>query len=540
MLAWNIANVWESVAAAQPDHPTVVQGEQVWSSARLDHHASAFASALLEAGLERQAKVAVYLHNCPQFLAAYLGAFKARMVPVNVNYRYEPNELHYLFDNADAEVIVFDVSFAPKLEALRARLPRVKLWLAVGADVPAWATSFDALTRIAKGVDAADRSADDLMLLYTGGTTGSPKGVMWRQEDLIGVGGFCASPLQGVPPLAAPEEAGPRAQQLPRIVSCIPCPLMHGTGLFGALRSLQMGGTIVLLPRHSFDAEALWDQVERWHVTRISIVGEPFARPMLEVLDAFPRRWQLQSVELIMSSGAMWSRETKEGLLRHMPQALLGDGLSSSEAMGLANSYASAGAPSDTARFTVGASCAVFDEAGQRVTPGFGQRGRVAVTGHIPLGYYKDPEKSARAFPVLEGRRWSMPGDYAEISADGTLLLLGRGSQCINTGGEKVFPEEVEEALKRHAAVRDSAVVGIADARYGERICAVVALREPGSASEGALIAHTKAQLAAYKAPRHVFFVEQLYRAPNGKLDYTHLKHFAEQCYSELTAPAGT
>jgi len=538
MLAWNIANVWESVAAAQPDHPAVVQGEQIWSSARLDLHANAFASVLLEAGLERQAKVAVYLYNCPQFLAAYLGAFKARMAPVNVNYRYEPNELHYLFDNADAEAIVFDVSFAPKLEAIRTRLPRVKLWLAVdtgpGTDVPAWATSFDALTHLGQRVDAAERSADDLMLLYTGGTTGSPKGVMWRQEDLIGVGGFCASPLQGVPPLAAPGEAGPRAQRLPRIVSCIPCPLMHGTGLFSALRSLQMGGTIVLLPRHSFAPEALWDQVERWRVTRISIVGEPFARPMLEALDAFPRRWQLQSVELIMSSGAMWSRETKEGLLRHMPQALLGDGLSSSEAMGLGNSYARSDAPQDTARFTVGASCGVFDDAGQRVSPGSGQRGRVAVTGHIPLGYYKDAAKSAQAFPVLEGRRWSMPGDYAEINADGTLVLLGRGSQCINTGGEKVFPEEVEEALKRHAAVRDSAVVGIADARYGERICAVVALREHGTASESALIAHTKTQLAAYKAPRHVFFVDQLYRAPNGKLDYTDLKQYAQQRHAAL------
>lgn len=534
MLAWNIANVWESVAAAQPDQPTIVQGEQVWSSARLDKHADAFASALLDAGLERQAKVAVYLYNCPQFLAAYLGAFKARMAPVNVNYRYESSELHYLFDNADAEAIVFDVSFAPKLEAIRARLPRVKLWLAVGADVPAWATSFDALTRTEQRVDAAERSADDLMLLYTGGTTGSPKGVMWRQEDLIGVGGFFAGPLQGVPPLEAPEEAGPRAQRLPRLVSCIPCPLMHGTGLFSALRSLQMGGTIVLLPRHSFDAEALWDQVERWHVTRISIVGEPFARPMLEALDAFPRRWQLQSVELIVSSGAMWSRETKQGLLRHMPEVLLGDGLSSSEAMGLGNSYSRSDAPSDTARFSAGASCAVFDDAGQRVSPGSGQRGRVAVTGHIPLGYYKDPAKSAQAFPVLEGRRWSMPGDYAEIAADGTLVLLGRGSQCINTGGEKVFPEEVEEALKRHAAVRDSAVVGIADERYGERICAVVALREHGTASESALIAHTKTQLAAYKAPRHVFFVDQLQRAPNGKLDYTNLKHYAQQCYVAL------
>ena len=538
MLAWNIANVWESVAKAQPDHLTVCQGEERWSAARLDQHADALSHALLAAGLGRQSKVAVYLFNCPQFLAAYLGACKASMVPLNVNFRYGPTELLYLLDNSDAEAVVFDASFAAKLAEIRPQLPNVKLWLAVGADVPPWASSFDTLAPAKRVQVPWERSADDLLLLYTGGTTGMPKGVMWRQEDLLGVGNFGANPLLGVPPLTAPEEAGPRAQRVPRPVHCIACPLMHGTGLFGALAVLNMGGCIVLLDKHKFDAEALWDRVERHRVTRISIVGQAFALPMLEALDTYPERWDLRSLRVIGSSGAMWSRENKRGLLRHLPELTLSDSFSSSEAMGLGVSLFNARDEQQTAHFALGAKCAVFDDNGQRVTPGSGKRGRVAVTGHIPLGYYKDPIKTAQTFPVYEGKRWSLPGDYAEVNADGTLTLLGRGSQCINTAGEKVFPEEVEEALKRHAAVRDAAVVGVPDERFGERICALVQLvaAEPiQQVSEAELIAHVKAQLAAYKAPRHVFVIDELYRAPNGKLDYPRAKSIAQTRWAALS-----
>lgn len=534
MLAWNIANVWESVAAAQPDHLTVCQGEERWSAARLDQHADALANALLAAGLGRQSKLAVYLYNCPQFLAAYLGAFKASMVPLNVNFRYGPTELLYLLDNSDAEAVVFDASFAAKLSEIRSQLPNVKLWLAVGSDVPPWAESFDALAPAKRVQTAWERSADDLMLLYTGGTTGMPKGVMWRQEDLLGVGNFVSNPLLGIPPLTAPEEAGPRAQRVPRPVHCIACPLMHGTGLFGALAVLNMGGTIVLLDKHKLDAEALWDNVERHRVTRISIVGEAFALPMLEALDKHQGRWDLRSLRVIGSSGAMWSRENKQALLRHLPELTLSDAFSSSEAMGLGNSLSNARDEKQTAQFVLGAKCAVFDDNGQRVTPGSGKRGRVAVTGHIPLGYYKDPLKTAQTFPVIEGQRWSLPGDYAEVNADGTLTLLGRGSQCINSGGEKVFPEEVEEALKRHAGVRDAAVVGVPDPRYGERICALVQLTAAEPADEATLIAYVKAQLASYKAPRHVFVIDELYRAPNGKLDYPRAKRIAQARWAEL------
>jgi acyl-CoA synthetase (AMP-forming)/AMP-acid ligase II len=540
MLAWNYANIWESIAAAQPGQPTVVQGDDVWSAARLDAHADALASIFLSAGLIHQSKVAVYLYNCPQFIATYLAAFKAALVPVNTNFRYGPSELLYLLDNADAEAVVFDANFAPQLESIRLRLPKVKLWLVVGAAsasaAPSWAERYEQRVSEhpdARGVQAPwGRTGDDLLLLYTGGTTGVPKGVMWRQEDLVGAGNFGANPISNVPPMSSPETAGLRAQTLERPVSMIPCPLMHGTGLLGAFSTLGSGGTVVLLAGTGFDAEALWTQVDRWRVSRVAIVGQPFAAPMLEALERDPQRWELSSLRAIVSSGAMWSQENKRALHHHLPNVLLADGFSSSEAMSMGYSLSGAGTESATAHFHVGEHCAVFNDAGERVKPGSGERGRVAVTGHIPLGYYKDPIKSAQTFPTLEGRRWSMPGDYAELNQDGTLTLIGRGSQCINTGGEKVYPEEVEEVLKRHQSVRDVAVVGVPDERYGERICAIVQLRASvAPVSESALIAHAKAELAAYKAPRHVFFVDEVYRAPNGKLDYPAAKKLARERY---------
>jgi acyl-CoA synthetase (AMP-forming)/AMP-acid ligase II len=363
-------------------------------------------------------------------------------------------------------------------------------------------------------------------LLYTGGTTGMPKGVMWRQGDLIGRGNFGANPAVGLPPLEHPAQAGPRAKTLPiRSRSLIAPPLMHGTGQLAAIGALAQGGAALLLPQGHFDAEALWDLADKHKATRITIVGEPFAQPMLAALDANPGRWDLSSVMFIGSSGAMWSRENKLGLLRHMPQLQLVDSFSSSEALGMGLSTMTATAEVATARFVLGPECAVFTEDGRRVTPGSGERGRVAVGGYLPVGYYKDEAKTAATFPVIEGKRWSIPGDWAEIGADGEIVLLGRGSQCINTGGEKVFPEEVEEVLKLHPAVRDAAVTGLPDARFGERVAALVELMAGAEApSEVELIAHVKGRLAHYKAPRHALVVDTLGRAPSGKLDYKAIK----------------
>ncbi|MCA1748903.1 MAG: AMP-binding protein, partial [Sphingomonadales bacterium] len=310
--------------------------------------------------------------------------------------------------------------------------------------------------------------------------------------------------------------------------SLVAPPLMHGTGLLSAFMALGSGGTVILLPTGKFSPEEMLDTAARHRATRWTIVGEPFARPILDALEANPDRWDLSSVLLITSSGAMWTRETKMGLIRHMPQVNLYDSYSSSEALGMGLSITNAQGETQTARFAIGETCAVFTEDHKRVEPGSGEKGLLAVGGFNPVGYYKDEEKTAKTFPVIDGERWCMPGDWALVNADGSLEILGRGSQCINTGGEKVFPEEVEEALRRHEAVRDVAVTGLPDPKWGERICAVIEL-EPGAGNPGedALRAHVRTQLADYKVPRDFVFVDSVGRAPNGKLDYKAVKQVA-------------
>jgi fatty-acyl-CoA synthase len=302
---------------------------------------------------------------------------------------------------------------------------------------------------------------------------------------------------------------------------------MHGTGQFSAFITLALGGCIITMPNRNFDPAKLWDTVERDQVNSIVIVGQAFAGPMLESLDENPSRWNLSSVVQMGSSGVMWSQENKNALLEHIPQMFITDSFGSSEAVGMGMSVAAKGAAPKTAQFALGPNCVVFTEEGERVQPGSGERGLVAVGGAIPVGYYKDEVKSAQTFRMFEGRRWTVPGDWAEVNEDGTLHLLGRGSVCINTGGEKVFPEEVEEVLKTHESVRDAVAVGIPDKRFMETICAVVEA-EPGfEPTLDELSAHVKTRLAAYKAPRNVVVISTIGRAPNGKVDYKRLKQHA-------------
>jgi acyl-CoA synthetase (AMP-forming)/AMP-acid ligase II len=542
MSVWSYADIWESIASSLPDEPAFIQGDTRLGWRDFDAKANGLAKVFLATGLGHQAKIAVYTQNCAEYLTAYFAAFKAGMVPFNVNYRYGPEEIAYLLDNADAEAVVFEVGYAEIIAPVRARLPLVKRWIAItrnGEAVPDWAVDYAAVAQSPGPVVAPlGRSGDDMMFIYTGGTTGMPKGVMWRQGDLLAKGNYGANPLTGVGPLASADEAGPRAAaMLLRPKAVIAPPLMHGTGMLTAMATLVAGGTVLLLPQGHFDPAALWDIAAHHKASRLTIVGQPFAQPLLEALDANPGRWELSAMALITSSGAMWSRENKLGLIRHMPQVMLSDAFSSSEALGLGTSIMTAGAEIGTAKFALGPDCALFTEDGRRVVPGSSERGRVAVSGQLPVGYYKDPVKSAATFPEIEGRRWSIPGDWAEVAADGTLTLLGRGSQCINTGGEKVFPEEVEEALKRHPAVRDAAVTSLPDTRFGER---VVALVEPMAGAHapaaGELIDHVKALLAHYKAPRHILVVDSVARAPNGKLDYKVVKERAMVAFGEKEA----
>ena len=535
-MAWTFADVWEAIAASQPEQAALVHGDRVITWGEFDARADALAAHFIAKGMSRQAKVAGYLYNGPEYLEAYFAAFKGGFAPVNTNYRYGPEEVRYLFDNADAEAVVFHASFTDLLEKIRPQLPQVKAWVAVaepGHPVPAWADDYDAVVakvpaqrpvRAPWGV-----SGDDLLLLYTGGTTGMPKGVMWRQDDLFQVLGAGGNAALGIPPATSIPELiarihGPEHLRA-TMMTC--APLMHGTGQFSSFISLNGGGTVCVLPSRKFNAIELWNEVQRLKITNIVIVGLAFSTPMLEALDANPGSWDLSSVRSMSSSGSMWSYENKKGLLGHIPQAMIADSFGSSEAVGLGASASAAGAEAQTAAFMLGPNTGVFTEDGKRVEPGSGERGLVAVTGFLPMGYYKDEEKSAKTFKVMEGVRWSVPGDWAEVNTDGTLKLLGRGSVCINTGGEKVFPEEVEEALKRHATVRDAVVVGVPDARFGERICAVVEPEADAEPTLAELSQHVHSQLAGYKAPRELVVVESIGRAPNGKVDYKAIKDHA-------------
>ena len=534
MSNWNFADLYEGIASRIPDHPCQIQGDRIITWGQFDARTNALAADMLAAGLTHQSKVAEYLYNCPEYLETYIAAFKGGFVPANTNYRYGPEEVTYLFDNSDAEAVVFHAAFVPLVESIRGNLPKVKRWYCVADGtnaIPSWAQDYEAV--VSKGIKESvrgpwGRSEEDLMFLYTGGTTGMPKGVMWRQYDLFHVLGLGGNPALGVPGAASIEEIIDRMQ--PGVYGNVllsACPLMHGTGQFSSLLAMNLGGCVVTLPNRTFDVGELLGEIERRRVQTLIIVGQAFAGPMLDSLIKNPHRYDLSSLIMISSSGVMWSQENKQGLLQYIPQVILFDSFGSSEAVGMGGSVSAAGAASETAKFSLGPTCAVFTEDGRRVMPGSGERGLVAVGGNIPMGYYKDEAKSAQTFRTFEGTRWSVPGDWAEILADGTLVLLGRGSVCINTGGEKVFPEEVEEVLKRHSSVRDAVAVGIPDTRFGETICGVVEAEAGATPTLSVLNEHVKSALAAYKAPRHIVVIDTIGRAPNGKVDYKRLKAYA-------------
>ncbi len=526
---WNLADIWERNADRFPDTIAQIQGERVHTWAEFDRRADGIAHTLLTGGARQQDKVAHYLYNCPEYLESMFGMYKAALVPVNTNYRYTDDELAYLWDNADAVAVLFHGTFTSRCDQLRARVPKVHTWIWVddaSEPCPGWAIDYETAAATGTGRTSAPwgRSADDLYILYTGGTTGMPKGVMWRQDDIVG--SLDAPSKQPLPTLPGWDAFDARMSKPgPRNVPA--APLMHGTGAFNAMWNLVLGGSVVTLTSRHFDPVELLDTIQHHRVNSISIVGDAFAKPILRALDAQPDRWDISSLRVIVSSGVIWAAETKAGLLRHNARLIMIDSLGSSEAIGMASNTTTADSASGTAKFSLGPNTRVLTEDGHEVLAGSGERGRVALRGRTPVGYYKDEAKSAATFVLHDGVRWSIPGDWAEVEADGTLKLYGRGSQCINTGGEKVYPEEVEEALKTHPTVNDAAVVGVPDDRFGEAITALVEPHAGDVIDEAELIAHVRLHLAAFKSPKRVLTINSIGRAANGKLNYAALKEEA-------------
>jgi 3-oxocholest-4-en-26-oate---CoA ligase len=534
----HFATVWESIADAIPDLPAVTHGTTTRSWADYEERAARVAAALDAAGLGPDSKVALFMYNCNEFMESQFGVFKMRGVPINVNYRYLDDELWYLLDNSDSEAIIFHSSLGDRVARVADRLPKLKLLVEVddgGAGQVPNARAYDDVIATNEPMDRIVRSEDDLYMLYTGGTTGMPKGVMYDMGGLTRGFVMLGLPMLG---LAAPDDADAIGEMIAgasqngsTLVSIPAAPLMHGTGCWlGWFIPHLAGGHVVTLESRSLDPHELLETVERHRVTSLTIVGDSFAKPIIRALDEGKPdggKYDTSSIGMFISSGVMWTSEVKQQILDRIEQAVLVDAIGSSEGS-MGTQITMKGVPTETATFSKMPETKVFTDDDREVEPGSDEVGMVAAGGNVPMGYYKDEEKSARTFRVIDGVRYSFPGDFAKVAADGSLILLGRGSQVINTGGEKVFPEEVEEAVKRVDGVRDCLVVGIENEKFGQAVTAVVSLEDGASVDSAGIIASVKNDLAGYKAPKSVIFVDQVPRAPNGKADYRTAKEHAE------------
>ena len=531
----NFASIWEGIADAVPDAPAAAHGFDMHTWGEFEDRSARIAAALTAAGVGHDNKVALYLYNGFEYEEAQFAAFKQRAVPCNVNYRYLSDELHYLLTNADAKAVFFDHTLADRIAEVKDRCPDLELLVQVGGGTLLdGAVHYDDLIAHHEPAPRIERSGDDLWFLYTGGTTGHPKAVMWPHGELQKNSAAFYRPLGvGVPEtvedaVAAAVELHERGRTTRVLAGA---PLMHGTSGIVSLQVLSCGGAVTTLASRSFDAKELWEVVAHHRLTMLAIVGEAFSRPMLEELDratAAGEPHDLSSLFQIMSSGVMWSKESKARFLSYKTLTLL-DSLGSSESPGQGQQLTKGDTEATTGKFQLGESTVVITDDGRMVTPGSGETGRLANRGIVPLGYFKDERKTAETFPTIDGVRYSIPGDYATVEANGMITLLGRGSVCINSGGEKIYPEEVEEALKSHPDVVDCNVVGLPDERWGQTVIAVLSL-EPGTeVVDDDLVAHARTHIAAYKTPKRIFRVDSIMRGPNGKPDYQWAQKTAEE-----------
>jgi len=541
---FNLAAIQEAIAERIPERECIVYRDRRISWGAFTDRTRRLANFLRARGLgcrrERrglqnwesgQDHLGLYLYNCNEYLEGMLGAYKARVAPFNVNYRYVEDELLYLLDNAEATGLIYHARFAPTLANILPRLPRLKTLVQVAdeSDHPLLEGAVEYEAALASQPATrpdVEWSPDDLYILYTGGTTGMPKGVLWRQEDIFfgalggdPPGGSRVASVEGLAEQAA--GGGLRTLAAP--------PFMHGAAHWIALNTLHQGGTVVVQPKPDrLDAAEVWDTIAAERVNFLCIVGDAFGRPLLDELERRPRT--LPDFRFLISGGAILTPALKQGILAQLPSILLIDGFGASETGGQGQQLHTAGQDASSGSFRMSESTMVLkDDLSGPLPPGSSEQGWLARAGHVPLGYYRDAEKTAKTFPVIGGTRYAVPGDHASLGADGSIKVLGRGSVSINTGGEKVYPEEVERALKTHPLVYDAVVVGTPDPRWGEQINAIVQLRDGAALGAEELRTFAARHIARYKLPKGIVFVEQVQRSPSGKADYRWAKTRALQ-----------
>ncbi len=577
---------FQAVVRAIPDHPCTIQGDRRYTYKEVDERSNALANTLLANGIERGDRVAVMERNSSEYIESYLAAMKLACVPLNVNYKYQPEELRHIINDSGASALVIHEDFLDVLKPIRKDCKNLRQVIVIGKAGKGDTSYEDALKASKADPDlpwTPPNNDDVLFLLYTGGTTGFPKGVMWGPEIYDNLHLLLAPMIRSLlpklssapPELFAPrsgkkslllsflqsglfrwlisrprvqkrlgdrieqmmqeryagplEKAAERAKGLRKLPNhtLIACPLMHGTGFLSAINVLASGDCMIFLEGKQFDPAELWRTVERESVRSIIIVGDAFAMPLLDELERGD--YDTSSLVLFNSSGVAFSPRTKQALLQHIPQAILLDSYGASEGLGRSEPVLSSDGEVPPMKFRLAEHMKVFDDNDEEVQPGDSAVGQLAVAGLIPRGYWGDEEKTRKTFRTIRGRRYAMIGDMAQVNDDGSIKLLGRGSGCINTGGEKVYPEEVESVIKDVPEVFDCAVVGVDDKRWGQAITGIVAPHEGEKIDIERVLAHCAEKLANYKKPKELFVVDEVPRKDNGKLVYPRIRELVEE-----------
>jgi acyl-CoA synthetase (AMP-forming)/AMP-acid ligase II len=534
---FNLADLFERIADAVPDREVIVSPARRLTFAQLDERANRLANVLTGLGIKAGDHIGLQLLNGSEYIEGMLAAFKLSAVPININFRYVEGELRHLYDDADLVAVIHHQQFSPRVGAVVPDATKVEHLIVVadasGADIAAGAVDYEtalAQSNIQRPSGSA-RTGDDHYLAYTGGTTGLPKGVVWRQEDIFFAAMGGGDVFQSGNFIATPEELLERLPEVGGTILTTP-PLMHVSAQWGVFHSLFAGGRVVFPPQGAFDAAAIWSLVATEGVNILTIVGDAMARPLAEAYESAVKAgspYDASSLFVVGSGGAVLSTQAKAKLTELLPSLMVVDGFGSSETGIVGSKMHVAGDTTTAPKFTVNAQTQILGEDGTPVEPGSGQVGRLARKGFVPLAYYKDEAKTKATFLVVDGERWVLPGDNATVDADGTVVLLGRGSTSINTGGEKVYPEEVETALMTHASIADVIVVGVPDERFGERVVAVVAAAAGATPTIEPLQDHARTTLAGYKIPRAIVVVDTVERTPAGKPDYAWAKRVATE-----------